>query len=172
MKQPNGQLDTASMVYGLFGEQRNRGLEASIVGEPVKGWRVMAGAMLLDAVLTATPQGKSDGDKAPGISRLNVNLGSEWDTPFAPGLTVTGRITHAGSQYAGSGNLQQIPAWTILDLGARYTLRLQDVRPVVLRANLDNVFDRCYWASAAGVGGGWLNVGSPRSARFSAQVDF
>ena len=172
VKQPNGQLDTASMIYGLFGEQRNRGLEASIVGEPVKGWRVMAGAMLLDAVLTATPQGKFDGDRAPGVSRLNVNLGSEWDTPFAPGLTVTGRITHAGSQYAGSGNLQQIPAWTILDLGARYTLRLQDVRPVVLRANLDNVFDRRYWASAAGVGGGWLNVGSPRSARFSAQVDF
>jgi len=43
---------------------------------------------------------------------------------------------------------------------------------ITLRVGVDNVFDKRYWASAAGVSGGWLNMGSPRSVSLSAQFEF
>ncbi|WP_454677706.1 hypothetical protein [Achromobacter marplatensis] len=43
---------------------------------------------------------------------------------------------------------------------------------ITLRVGVDNVFDKRYWASAAGVSGGWLNMGNPRSVSLSAQYEF
>ena len=171
-KRPNGQYDPATRLYSLNGEQRNRGLEFSVSGEPVRGIRVLGGAMLLDAVLTSTPDGKNDGDKAAGAPKWVYRAGVEWDPEFVPALTLTARVNHATSQFVNTGNAQKIPAWTTLDLGARYVLSLPNAKPITLRAGVDNVFDKRYWASAAGVGGGWLNMGSPRSVSLSAQFEF
>lgn len=169
---PNAQYDPATRLYSLNGEQRNRGLEFSVMGEPVRGVRVLGGAMLLDAVLTSTPDGKNDGDNAAGAPKWVYRAGVEWDPAFVPSLTLTARVNHASSQYVNTGNTQKIPAWTTLDLGARYVLSMPNAKPVTLRLGVDNVFDKRYWASAAGVSGGWLNMGSPRSVSLSAQFDF
>ena len=42
-------------------------------------------------------------------------------------------------------------------------------KPVVLRADVENLCDRAYWASAAR---GFLADGTPRTFVVSAQVDF
>ncbi len=57
-------------------------------------------------------------------------------------------------------------------MGARYLTQIAD-RDVTLRARLDNVTDKNYWASAGGASGaGYLVLGAPRTVVVSASVDF
>ena len=43
-----------------------------------------------------------------------------------------------------------------------------DGKPVVLRANIENLFDKEYWLTA----GTYVTVGAPRTVLLSASVDF
>lgn len=166
---PNGQTAQGTLIYGLDGEQRNRGLELGFAGEPVRGVRLLGGAMLLDARLTRTQNGALDGMRASGSPRRNLRLGGEWDPAFAPGLTLTSRLSHASSQYVDSANQQSIPAWTTVDLGGRYTFALASGQKMTLRADIRNLANKRYWVSSIGA---WLNAGSGRSLTLSAMVDF
>ncbi len=159
-------------VFREGGEQRNRGIELSAFGEPVLGVRVLGGVTLLDAEQKKTVNGTNDGNDAIGVPKLQANIGTEWDVPSVAGLTLTSLVVHTGKQYASADNDLRLPSWTRLDLGARYKLKL-DERDVTLRARLDNVTGRDYWASTGGYPGrNYLTLGEPRTLSVSATVDF
>lgn len=159
-------------TLALNGEQRNRGIELNIFGEPTDGIRLLGGVMLLDAVLTKTQGGLNDGLTAAGSPTVNFVMGGEWDTPFAKGLTLTGRVVHASSQYIDNTSPQRsIPAWTRFDVGARYSFRGPGDTPLTARLNIENVFDNNYWESASGAVG-TLALGAPRTIRFSLSANF
>lgn len=159
-------------VFREGGEQRNRGIELSAFGEPVLGVRVLGGVTLLDAEQKKTVNGTNDGNDAIGVPKLQANIGTEWDVPSVGGLTLTSLVVHTGKQYASADNDLRLPSWTRLDLGARYKLKL-DERDVTLRARLDNVTGRDYWASTGGYPGrNYLTLGEPRTLSVSATVDF
>jgi len=122
IRQPST-LTNAANVFGLDGEQRNQGIEWNVFGEPVGGVRLLGGVMLIDAELAKTAGGANDGNQAPGVPRVNLNLGGEWDTAFLPGLTLSARAIHTSSQYVDAANTREIPGWTRYDLGARYALK-------------------------------------------------
>lgn len=42
-------------------------------------------------------------------------------------------------------------------------------KPMVLRASVNNVFNRNYWSSSSG---NWIYLGQPRTVVLSASVDF
>lgn len=170
IQQPSGFTDPATLTYGIDGEQRNRGLEWSVFGEPFDGVRLWGGASLIDAVLTGTAGGLANGKTATNAPRVQVNLGGEWDTPFLPGLTVSGRLIHTGSQYLDAVNTQSIPAWTRVDVGARYRFERPGGQPITLRVNVENLFDKAYWAAAGSTYG--LSPGGPRTVLLSTTVDF
>src|SRR5690606_25925854 len=110
---------------------------------------------------------------AIGAPKTQANLGLEWITPFAPGLSIDGRMLYTSSQHADAANTQQVPSWTRFDLGVRHQFTLADSRTVTFRARLENVTDRNYWASAGGYpGAGYLTVGAPRTLLLSATFDF
>jgi iron complex outermembrane receptor protein len=167
ISQANGVLDPATLLFGIEGEQRNRGVELSSFGEPTAGVRVLAGASFIDGELTKTAGGINNGKTAVGVPESQVNAGLEWDTPYVPGLTLTGRAIYTSSQYLNVANTQRIPDWTRLDLGLRYSVQ-KFSNPIVVRASVENVFDKAYWASSAG---GWLTIGAPRSVLLSLAVD-
>ncbi|MBS68036.1 MAG: TonB-dependent siderophore receptor [Pseudomonas sp.] len=154
------------------GEQRNRGIELSVFGEPVFGVRVLGGVTLIDAEQKKTLNGANDGNDAIGVPKVQANLGGEWDVPGVQGLTLTSLVVHTGKQYASADNDLRLPSWTRLDLGARYRMTIED-RDVTLRARLDNATGRDYWASAGGFpGSNYLVLGAPRTLSVSATVDF
>jgi iron complex outermembrane receptor protein len=65
-----------------------------------------------------------------------------------------------------------LPSWTRLDLGASYLTRVMG-RDLTLRARIDNVANRGYWASAGGYpGSGYLVLGAPRTVAVSGTIDF
>lgn len=98
--------------FGVFGEQRNRGVELSVDGEVARGLRVIAGASLIDAELRGTTGAANDGNDAPGVPDLLVNANVEWDLPFVPGATLTSRAVHTGGQAVDAANTLRIPSWT------------------------------------------------------------
>jgi len=159
-------------TYAENGEQRNRGIELSMFGEPLYGVRLLGGLTLLDAEMTSTRRGLNDGNRVIGVPRTQANIGTEWDVPNLQNLTLTARALYTSKQYADAANELEVPSWTRFDLGARYRMVVDD-RDVTLRANLENVTGRDYWASAGGYPDqGYLVLGAPRTLSVSATVDF
>ncbi|WP_462380088.1 TonB-dependent receptor [Pseudomonas sp. Marseille-QA0892] len=160
------------LVFREGGDQINRGVEVSVFGEPTMGVRLLGGVTLLDTDLRNTDGGEFDGNHAIGVPRVQANIGGEWDVPGLNGVTLTSRVVHTGRQYTDLDNSRELPSWTRVDLGARYTLKVEE-RDVTLRANLNNVTGRDYWASTGGyANNNYLVLGEPRTLTVSASVDF
>lgn len=159
-------------LFGVFGEQRNRGLELSVFGMPDKGLRLLGGLTLLDAEQRVTQDKGNEGKDAIGVPRTQLNLGADWSVPGVQGLSLNARALYTAKQYADAANLQQLPSWTRLDIGATLLTRIFE-RDLTLRARIDNVANRNYWASAGGYpGAGYLVAGAPRTLSVSGSIDF
>ena len=158
-------------LFGLFGEQRNEGIEFTLNAEPFRGLRLIGGASVIDAQLRETAGGLNDGNDVPGVPDYLINANVEWDLPAIAGLTLTGRVVHTGGQPVNIANTLAIEEWTRFDLGARYVFAAGD-RPVTLRLSIDNVADERYWASAFDVFSAALLQGAPRAVRASISASF
>ncbi|WP_432381254.1 TonB-dependent siderophore receptor [Duganella sp. P38] len=156
-------------IFALDGEQRNRGFELNTFGEAAPGLRLLGGYSFIDARLIRTQDGLTDGRRARGVPKNNLNLGSEWDLPFLAGATVTGRMVYTDRMFIDTGNTRarSTPSWTRFDIGARYATKING-RDTTFRLNIDNVANRDYWSSASR---GVLVVGAPRSVRLSVSTD-
>ncbi|MBO9356711.1 TonB-dependent siderophore receptor [Bordetella petrii] len=157
-------------VFGLAGSQRNRGLEMNIYGEPMRGVRLLGGITFMDPELRGTQGAAQDGNDAIGVPRYQAVIGAEWDVPALTGLTLQAYVQRRGSQYVNIDNTAKIPAWTRLDLGARYATQIAG-HNVVWRAAVDNVTDKKYWATV-GNDFGQITQGMGRVYKLSMSVDF
>ncbi|ENC9837417.1 TonB-dependent receptor [Vibrio fluvialis] len=158
--------------YTDNGDQRNRGIELSAFGEPIESVKVLGGVTLIDAEIVKNADATTEGKQAIGVPKVQANVNIEWATPFVEGLTLEGRTLYTGSQYASADNSLELPSWTRFDLGARYGMKLGD-NALTLRARVDNVTDKSYWASAGGYpGSNYLVQGAPRTFVLSASYDF
>lgn len=152
-------------VFGVIGHQRNRGLELSMYGQATPQLSVLGGISLLDSDV--------EGNEAIGAPKLQANLGVDWTVPAASGLAVDARAIHTGSQYADIDNQQKLPSWTRFDAGVRYSLLLDGDQQLTLRARVENLADKEYWATAGGYpGDGSLIIGAPRTFILSSTLDF
>ena len=167
IKKPVGTLvdvNASTAVFVAKDAQRHQGLELSLFGEALPGLKLLGGLSLIDAKLL------DGGKQAVGVPRQQLNLGAEWLA--LPDLALNARVMHTGRQWADADNRNAVPAWNRLDIGLRWNVELAN-RPLTLRARLDNVFNKAYWASAGGYpGANYLVLGSPRSASLSATIDF
>jgi iron complex outermembrane receptor protein len=159
------------LEFGPFGIQRNRGIELTLAGELAKGLRIIAGGSVIDAKLRRTQGGANEGSQAVGVPEYLLNANLEWDVPFVPALTLTGRVVHTGEQAANITNTLFLNDWTRFDLGARYVALVGD-KPITLRVSIDNVTDANYWASAFDSFRPDLQLGTPRTLKASATIDF
>ncbi|GKS88867.1 TonB-dependent siderophore receptor [Acidovorax sp. SUPP2539] len=166
IKKPGAVTDPVTNVYSFGGEQRNRGLELTAYGEVQRGLRLMASAAFNDAKLTRTAGGLNQGNNAAGVPDRTFNLGLDWDTPWVQGLSLNGRVIHTSPVYADAANRLRVGNWTRLDIGARYATKVSG-KPVVLRASLENAFDKNYWVVS-----NYVTVGAPRTLMLSAAIDF
>lgn len=153
------------------GEKRVRGLEWNTFGEVARGLRLLGGATYTQGVQTKTAYGLNDGKTAVGAPRWQGNLGTEWDVPGIPGLTVSGRLIATTNQYLDAANTLRIPGWGQVDAGARYATVMEG-RKLVLRLNIINLFDRHYYAGSFSDTTPIATLGLARSVSASATMDF
>jgi iron complex outermembrane recepter protein len=103
----------------------------------------------------------------------------EYRLPVLPALTLTSNVQYASRRAGNYTNTDFVDGYTVLDLGARYQMRVAG-RPVVLRFDAANVTDERYWANIAPVGqngysgtdSGTGTLGAPRTVRASIEVGF
>ncbi|MBE7198693.1 MAG: TonB-dependent receptor [Parafilimonas terrae] len=164
---PSGELGPGRN-FAQTGETQVEGLELGTYGEVTPGLRALGGVTLLEGTLTRTAVAANVGHTPIGVPRVQLNLGAEWDVPGAPGLTLDGSVVHTGRQFLDAANLQAVPAWTRLDLGARYAT-LVGGRRTVFRAGLQNVTGTRYWTGVASYG--TFFQGAPRTYLLSMSVD-
>jgi iron complex outermembrane receptor protein len=154
------------------GKDRHQGIEFTVFGEPVKGLRVLGGLTLLDAEQKETGSATTDGKDVIGVPKRQGSIGVDWSVPGVTGLSFDARLVASGSSYANATNTLRVPGWSRLDIGARYVTDIGG-KLVTLRARVDNVTDRDYWASVGGYpGSGYLVLGNPRTFSLTASVEF
>ena len=162
----------AANLFSTSGKDRHQGIELAVQGEATQGLRLLGGLTWLDAKQLTTGAAATDGQRVIGVPKLQANLGAEWDVPGVPGLAVDGRWVHTGASYANATNTLRVPGWNRLDVGARYMTEVQG-KLVTLRARIDNLTNRNYWASVGGYpGSGYLVVGATRTLSLRVSVDF
>ncbi|MCP1497085.1 iron complex outermembrane receptor protein [Pseudomonas migulae] len=159
---------TQNGIFRVDGQQQNKGAELNIYGEPLDGLRLLSGATLMKTEIEGSTNGVNDGNRAVGVPHFQLNVGADWDVPGIEGAALSARMLRTGGQYLNAANTQSIPAWNRFDVGSRYAFRL-DEKEITLRANLENVANKAYWASA---NGGYLTQGTPRTLKVSATLDF
>ena len=138
-------------------------------GEVTEGVRVLGGASYIDARLTRTAGGVNQGNYAIGIPPFQLVAGGEWDLPFLKGLTVLGRLVYDSASYIDQMNVQQVPDWAQVNLGVRYAFEGINKKPIIVRLNVDNVFNANYWNATSF---GQLSLSSPRTVMLSLTADF
>ena len=160
-------------VFGQYGKQRNQGAEFAVFGEAAKGLRLLGGLTLMQAKVKQAADAALSNRYAIGVPKTQATLGADWDVPAVSGLSLNARVIYTASQYANAANTLKVAGATRVDIGARYLVDLGNDRMLTLRARLDNLFDKGYWASVGGYpGSNYLVQSAPRTLSVSATVNF
>jgi len=138
------------------GAVRNKGLEAELAGWVAAGWRVALSYAYLDA--------------DPSITQFARHSGSAFvvrETALDDGrlMGLGGGFTHVGRRSGDSGE-PALPAYTV----AKLTAYLAATATLRVSLDVDNTFDRRYYASA--YHRAWVAPGAPRTFTLGLQVRF
>ena len=138
------------------GKQRVRGVEVEGEWQPLPWWTVNAGYAYLDGEIVKS----NDGDLPEHSVTLHTNV-------TVPGtqLTLRGGLNHLSSRVLVNGSDVELPAYTLVDLGAGYDFG-------VFRADLilRNVLDERYFTASGNAFA--VMPGDPRTVSLRLGVNF
>ncbi|ACT49663.1 TonB-dependent receptor [Methylovorus glucosotrophus] len=154
-------IDSSSSVYRQNGRQNHKGIEFGATGKATDRLTVITGLTLMDATVKKS---ENAGNVPMNVAQQFAKVYSEYQIPGVEGLTLTGGVYYTGKQYADDANTDRLPSYVTADIGARYQTTVSN-RPLTLRLNVNNLFDKDYWLNA-------YYLGTPRSLAFSAQMQF
>lgn len=160
---------TNPVQLSLSGLQRTEGVELGLQGEVTKNWQVFAGYANLDSrVEKSTGSGSSAVPAGNKVALVPKNAFSWWNkVDLNQGWAVGLGLVYQGSVYAQtSSNAVTLPSFTRAD-GAVY---YQIDKKTRLALNVENLFDRHYYATAGGDNN--IIVGTPRSAQLTLSTSF
>lgn len=167
IEKPSAYTDPNTNIYGVYGQQRNRGVELSVFGEPQQGLRLMGGLAYTDAKITNAANRNNEGNQSAGVPSISAKVGVEYDVAAVAGLTVGGTVNFTGKRYISDNNVLSIPSYTTVDLAVRYTHDAYGA-PLVIRAGIENVTNEKYWEFDSMSGG----FGNPRTFAVSITKNF
>lgn len=105
--------------------------------------------------------------------RLMLKANVEWDTPVLKGLTLNAALQHYGKSYQDTQAKYRLPSYTTVDLGAKYWLNLGQKQALVLRAGVENLFNKAYWQVQRGQYDRSMAVlGMPRTYWLKTEYNF
>ncbi len=153
----------------LSGLQRTEGVEVGLQGQITKNWQVYGGYAHLDSrVKKGTGSGTSAVPAGNKVALVPSNAFSLWNrVDLSDGWAVGLGLVHQTSVYAQtSTNAVTLPAFTRADGAVYYQIDAK----TRLALNVENLFDRRYYATA----GGDNNIipGTPRNAKLTLSISF
>lgn len=131
----------ASNLYTQVGSIRSRGVEFSVSGKLTKTLNLVAGGYFLRPRVERDPGAVGTiGARPVGVVSQLLNVNLNWKTPFLKGLSLDAALYQRGRVPSTIDNLVYVPGRARLDLGARYSFKL-DKHPTTFRVQAGNVFD-------------------------------
>ncbi|EIK95398.1 TonB-dependent siderophore receptor [Pseudomonas sp. M47T1] len=165
-------------VYGVAGEQRNRGIEFMADGKVSSNVRMFGGLTWLDPKLLDTGTASTDDTRIVGLSRYTASLLTEYQVPQINGLALNVNARYVGARPTDDTDSHWVSSYETFDMGASFTTRLMQ-RNTVYRLEVTNLTNERYWANIvpgglngySGVGNASAQLGAPRMLQASIQVD-
>jgi iron complex outermembrane recepter protein len=178
IQRPFANVNAADNMFEISGEQVNKGLEFSAVGEVIQDVTVYGGITFLNARLENTPLPSTDDKLFVGAPKVKGNVLVEYRLPTVPGLTASVDYQFTGPRAGNDTNSFTVAGYNLFDVGARYASSIRGV-PVTWRLAVDNIADRRYWSTVgpsdltgANTGSLLAHLGSPRTLLASASMGF
>jgi iron complex outermembrane receptor protein len=178
IERPFANIDPTDNVFKISGDQINKGVEFSAIGEIAHGLTLYGGLTLLNARLEDTPLAGTNDKIYVGAPKIKGNTLLEYQLPAVPGLIAIFNYQFTGPRPGNDTNSLVVAGYNLFDVGARYTSAIASL-PVTWRLSVDNIADRHYWSTVApsnltGANTGNLvaHFGSPRTVLASASVHF
>lgn len=178
IERPFANVDTAANVFQISGEQLNKGLELSAVGEVIQNVTVYEGITFLNARLENTPLTATNDKLFVGAPKVKGNVLVEYRVPELPGLTAILDYQFTGPRAGDDTNAFTVAGYNLFDVGARYASSIKGF-PITWRLAVDNIADRRYWSTVgpsdltgANTGSLLAHLGSPRTVLASASMNF
>ena len=164
------------VTYEIIGDQVNKGLELSAVGQVVNGLTVYGGLTLLQSKMENTPSALTNGRPYVGTAKVKGNVLVEYHIPMISGLVATFDYQFSGPRPGDSTDQFAVAGYNLFDVGARYTRRMWGV-PVAWRLSVENITDRHYWSTigpgnitGTSSGNEVAHIGAPRTLNLSVSV--
>jgi iron complex outermembrane receptor protein len=154
-------------TFGVVGEVRHRGFEASIAGEVTPKTSILAGVVAFESKVTgALVDAGLVGSHDVGVSQLVAN--ATIMRRFGKSWSLDATLSYTGERWVDTANRFKAPAVTTLSLGLRHRFTLGG-RPADVRILGSNLLgEKGYLVASSGL----LSPVSPRTARAVLTVAF
>lgn len=131
----------------LSGEQRVRGAELSVAGEPVTGWQLQAGTSYLDARVTEDEE-LEEGNRLTGVPYWSASLWSTYRLQSGPakGVKLGAGAIYVGERDGDLDNSYDVDGYHRFDASVSYPLTPH----VEIALNVENLTDEEYIAAPVG----------------------
>ncbi|OYO28599.1 TonB-dependent siderophore receptor [Janthinobacterium sp. PC23-8] len=164
IKRP-GYYTNTSNLFTSDGEQRYRGLELSTQGKLTRQLSWQTSAQFLDPRFENI-NAQYNGKAPENASKRTASAFVSYAFDGAPGLSVNGGAYYYSARPVNDLNQAFLGGVSLFSAGARYAGTVMN-KAVVWQLNVDNAFDKRYWAGA----GTRLASGAPRAVKLSMKVD-
>jgi iron complex outermembrane receptor protein len=137
-------INDENNVYTILGDVQHQGVELSLSGRVSEDLTLLAGAVLMDPQVTGPAvESGTLGRKPVGQTDRLLRINADYQLPFT-GWTVDLGATYYGERVASRNGHSKTPAYTLVDMGARYRFQLAG-KPASVRAQVLNLTDTFYW---------------------------
>lgn len=157
-------LATSLPKYVQDGLQIHQGIELGITGKITNDLTLMSGVTFMDITVDRSNNKALEGKKPTEAASKMAKVYAEYNIPYINGLTITGGAFYTGKKYADSSNTDIMPAYTLFDLGMRYSSQIGKY-PTTYTLNIQNLTNKTYWTNS------W-QLGDPRTVAFSIKTKF
>ena len=146
------------------GSQRTDGFELGANGRVNSMWSIAGGYAYQDALVTSATAAARRGARAAQVPRHTVSLWNSVDLTPAVGVAVG--VVARSAMFAAIDDTVTLPGYAEVEASGSYRF----ANNIRLQVNVDNVFDRRYYANADGNTN--ISPGSPRAVRLAILTRF
>ncbi|MFY9558257.1 MAG: TonB-dependent siderophore receptor [Blastocatellia bacterium] len=146
------------------GSSRTNGLEVGLNGIITRAWRIAGGYAYQDAFISKATAAAQEGAQLAQVPHHNFSLWNNYQILTRLGAGVG--VIHRSDMFAAVDNKVTLPGYTRADAAVFFSL----TERMRLQVNLENLFDRRYFANADGNNN--ISPGSSRAIRIGLTARF
>ncbi len=162
--------DPANPLFSVnAGEDRSRGVEFEVSGEPLPGWRITANYAYVDARSVDDPLKLTVDNRLLGVPENSGGLFTTYEIQDGPlkGFGLGGGVFFADRVEIDRANSGNISGWAQGELVAFYRRKHFQAQ-----VNVKNLLDSEYYYAGSGEGGGEVQRGAARTILGSVKFEF